>query len=207
MSEPTKDEKCRVIAEWLGWRLRDCVRDMTLKRWCKPGDDEQPEFGLHHPDKELPDFYLDEAASAAVLEAFTLPELERRNDGWHCKLYGQGFGITTVNPDRKTAIADAAYAYAVQHIPLQRTIFERSGTVSVRIVTRPAERTVRVCRIEKPEDIMVTEEMIEAGLEFYPVELESEYTVRALTYLYRAMRFIEIKNTEASASAFKEPKP
>lgn len=103
----TKEEKNRKIAEWLGWRPVD-TGDLTIDN--KPLLWQVPDSAM----RPVPDFYLDEAANALVLEAMPAPELYKHaKDGvapfaaWRCR-YDWGLDVNVVHPDRRTAICEAA---------------------------------------------------------------------------------------------------
>lgn len=49
--------------------------------------------------------------------------------------------------------------------------------------------------IEKPEDIQITDEMIEAGIDFFTYGYADDCTRRTVARMYQAMRYAEIKNT------------
>jgi hypothetical protein len=105
MSE-TREQKCRVIAEWLGWHNIHLAHSNGIVVGIPP---EPPSIDMF---KRIPDFYTDEAASAMVLEKMVLVSLFNQiNVGWRVILAD---GTVIDNRDRKTAIADAAYAYAMQ---------------------------------------------------------------------------------------------
>lgn len=51
---------------------------------------------------------------------------------------------------------------------------------------------------DSSEDIEVTDEMIYAGWEFYPVDTYmDEYIARSIARIYRAMRMVDIKRVQA----------
>lgn len=76
MSEPTRDEKCKVIAEWLGWTgIRRLPSDGA--RWVEDGLLWGWPPGENTILSILPDFYRSEEASALALEKMANPQLRK----------------------------------------------------------------------------------------------------------------------------------
>lgn len=98
MSDLTKSEKCRRIAEGLG------LGPTPEGLWSRPG--KMGRFEVP------PDFYTDEAANALVLEAMPSPCLyrEAHHNGhkWWCRPDNlTGEGKPSIDADRKTAVCEA----------------------------------------------------------------------------------------------------
>ena len=104
--EPTKDEKNRMIAEWLGFRL--AVASDGDQQWhhpdCRctskaPTDKCACVDGCYIGDDSMPpDFYTDEAASALVLEKM----LAVTDISVHMMWRDDKFQFTVFQPNRKT---------------------------------------------------------------------------------------------------------
>lgn len=104
----TKEEKNRVLAEWVGFTNFHGPPDW--RGWICDGSD-----GHVVP---LPDFYLSESASAMLLEKMPEPNLwlesskdEPRLWACHADISGPDTSGYAHDPDRKTAIANSALSY------------------------------------------------------------------------------------------------
>jgi hypothetical protein len=96
----TREEKCRKVAEWLGYVAVDCRIEYHGPRCWR--------FNDQHI-LRLPDFYSDEAANALALEKMPDPMVWRES----ATLWGAeaNEGLAVFDPDRKTAIVEACIRY------------------------------------------------------------------------------------------------
>jgi hypothetical protein len=94
----TREEKCRKVAEWLGYVAVDCRIEYHGPRCWR--------FNDQHI-LRLPDFYSDEAANALVLEAMPEHTKLMRGTQWAIEIWNGTRWITASDPDRKTAIVEA----------------------------------------------------------------------------------------------------
>lgn len=106
----TKEEKNRVIAEW----LEPMVPPLSNRRPMHCGGSPKDAWiGSADHEWEPSDFFTDESASALILEKMPCPKVMRVHESlWSCSpnwpLIGTPEGIIAGHEDRKTCIAEAA---------------------------------------------------------------------------------------------------
>ncbi len=118
----TKEEKNRIIAEWLGFlkptkeETEEVLRDRRyeLRRWTLHRTSNAPIENFSSYYWTGPDYFNSENDSAQILEAMPAVELYCHpadhigpEKGWRCRP-DWGLDAAVYNADRKTAIAEAA---------------------------------------------------------------------------------------------------